>query len=536
MLKKILSYFRRPVVIVQQMGTGISANINQPGNTDYGNGAKYPGGMSSARLVVQHDHLTLRQHARDAMYDSMEARSLVESIVDTVVETGLKLKPTPNAGILKITPEAAEEWSENIAESFHLWANAKRSHKARINNYYQNQRLYQLFQQRDNDIFVRLYYSRDKDLTNPLQIDFLDPNQIRGYATTSTYTQAPGDDGIIRDAGGREIAFKIWYYDGNGGYQETTIPAMGEKSGRIMMLHGFNPEYAGQGRGYPRLSHIIQEIHNLTGFKLSVIQKAINQSSFFGAVENDVQDASQPLAGRAVGAVREYASDESTEATTVADTEPIMNFSAMPEASITQPGSVMIGNLRRGDKLKYLQDTSPGPQYDTFEKNFFSSIAASVGWSEEVVRKKFSNNYSASRATLILIYRVAQIWQNEMASDFNDPIYEMWLSEEIAAGRVTCPGWNDPRLRAAWLSCEWAGAPMPNIDPQKSAEADRAYVELGAQTLDDVARNYNGSSGKANRTKNARQFEELPEPPWNETPSAPASVEPVNPEEDTDNA
>ena len=55
---------------------------------------------------------------------------------------------------------------------------------------------------------------------------------------------------------------------------------------------------------------------------------------------------------------------------------------------------------------------------------------------------------------------------------------------------------------------------MPNIDPIKTANADRAYVEMGAQTLDDVARNYNGSSGKANRSKNKRQYEELTSPPW----------------------
>jgi hypothetical protein len=55
---------------------------------------------------------------------------------------------------------------------------------------------------------------------------------------------------------------------------------------------------------------------------------------------------------------------------------------------------------------------------------------------------------------------------------------------------------------------------MPNIDPVKTATADRAYVELGAQTLDDVARNYNGSSGKSNRAKIKRQYEELATPSW----------------------
>ena len=500
------------------MGNGISAHYTP--TSSYGSGQKYPGGMSSSSMITTHNHFELRQRARNCMYDSPEARSLIESIVNTTVETGLRLKPIPDYSILGITPESAEEWAENVATKFHMWAKSKKSHRSRINNFYQNQRLYSLFQNRDNDAFVRFYYMRDWDQLNPLSIDFMDPNQIRGYAATNTYMQLPSDDGITRDAGGREICYKIWNYDINGRYTETTIPAFGEKSGRIFMIHGYNPEYAGQGRGYPRMSHLIQEFQQLTNFKISVIQKAINQSSFIGAIENEEKDPSNPLIGRSVGPVSQYGStvDAGTISADDVSTEPRINYTAMPEATITQPGSFVIGNLRRGDKIKYLQDTSPGQMYESFEKNVFSSISASMGWSIEVVRKQFSNNYSASRATLILIFREVQILQNEMNADFNDPIYEMWLSEEIAAGRVQAPGWYDNNLRAAWLSCEWAGGTLPNIDPTKQAEADRLYVELGSQTLDDVARNFNGSSGKSNRAKNARMFEELPEPPWNKVP------------------
>lgn len=528
MFEKIKSFFaRKPqeLIIKMQAGNGISANYTDH-SIGYGSGAKFPGGTTQSQLVVIHDHFKLRQQSRDAMYDSLEARSLVESFVDTVVDSGLRLKPTPDYDILGVKPEIVEAWAERVAGKFHLWAKSKNSHAPSINNFYQNQRLYQLFQQRDNDIFTRLYYSREKSIVNPVQIDFLDPNQIRGYAYTSTYMQCPGDDGIIRDGRGKEIGYKIWQIDSSGKYFETTIPARGEKSGRIMMLHGYNPEYAGQGRGYPRMSHLIQEFKNITDFKLSVIQKAINQSSFIGAIENEEKDPSNPLVGRVAGPIREYGANPqpSDDAQNVANTEPIINYEAYPEASVTVPGSVLIANLRRGDKIKYLQDTSPAVGFDAFVGSFFSSICASTGLSMEVVLKKFNANYSASRATLIMCWRVANIWREEMNVDFNDPIYEMWLSEEIASGRESAPGWNDPLLRAAWLSCEWSGSPMPNIDPQKSAEADRLYVELGAQTLDDVARNYNGSSGKANRSKNARQFEELPEPPWNEKP------EPVEPE------
>jgi len=374
---------------------------------------------------------------------------------------------------------------------------------------------------------VRFYYGRDWDSLGPLQVDFLDPNQIRGDAYTSTHAQMPGDDGINRDAAGREISYKIWTIGKEGKYTETTVPAVGEKSGRIMMLHGFNPEYAGQGRGFSKLVHIIQELSDLTGFKIAVLQKAINQASIIAAIENEQQDASQPLAGRVAGPITQYGTSQDSEdtPTTGNTSEPVANWNMMHEATLRQPG-VLVGNLRRGDTWKNLQDTSPTPGFDAYCASVFSYLAASTGWAVELVLKKFSNSFSASRATLLLCYRTAQIERNETRADFLDPVYEMWLSEEIAAGRVSAPGWSDPMLRAAWLACDWSSEPMPNIDPQKTMEADKGYAALGAQTLDDIARNFNGSSGMANRQKNARQFQELPEVPWEKVPAANVKPEP----------
>lgn len=509
---KIKSIFKP---VIKNLGNIIPGR----GTNRYGSGSKWPAGNSRGAAIDHHDHFAIRQKVRNQMYDSVEGHALLKSIVDTVVDVGLKLKPTPIPEIIGLSPEELELWSEKTSMMYHLWSQSKKSHRSRINNGYQNQRLYQLFQQRDNDIFVRFYYGRDKDLINPLQIEFIDPNQIRGYGYTTTFVQYPGKtDGIIRDFSGREIGYKLWNINEDGKYSETTIPAIGEKSGRIFMIHGYNPEYAGQGRGYSRLAHLIQELEDLTDFKSSVIQKAINQASFMAAVENEEQDASNFMEGRTAGPIQEYGVSPELATNIESSETPIINWDTMNEATIRQPGSVLIGNLRRGDKLKYLQDTSPSAQYNTFFESFFSSICASTGWAIEHVLKKFNQNYSASRGTLLLCERTAQIERNEMIIDFLNPEYEMWLSEEIAAGRIQCPGWSDKYIRTAWLNCEWAGTPMINIDPLKTAEADQKYIELGAQTLDDVARNYNGSSGKANRIKLARQYGELPTPPWSRAP------------------
>lgn len=523
--EKISDILNLPVRIEKRVIKQIYARTNNFTNvSEYGSGSKFPGGLNPGAPIDQHSHFQIRQKVRRQMYDSVEGKALLKSIVDNTIDVGLKLKPVPIPEIIGKSSEELEEWSEKTALRFHLWAKDKKSHRSRVNSFYQNQRLYQLFQQRDNDIFTRFYYGRDKDLFNPLQIEFIDPNQITGYDYTSTYFQdSRNDDGIVRDSAGREIAFKIYTQDTNGQYKTVTIPAIGEKSGRIFMKHGYNPEYAGQGRGYSKMMHLIQRLSDLTDFKISTIQKAINQASFIAAIENEEQDASNPLEGRIAGPIKEYGSTaqqgDTTTDTDGINTEPIINWEVTNEATIRQPGSHLIGNLRRGDKIQYLKDTSPTAQYDKFVESFFASICASTGWAIELVLKKFGNNYSASRGTLLLCWRTAEIERDEEITDFCNPVYEAWLSEEIATGRIQCPGWSDKYIRAAWLNATWAGVPMPNIDPLKTAMADEKYVELGAQDLDDVARNLNGSSGKANRIKLTRQYQELPEPPWNSNPT-----------------
>jgi lambda family phage portal protein len=488
------------------------------GSYDHGGsgGSKFRKGLSASGRTIHYSHSRIRQNARDSMQDSPQAKMIVDRFADTVVDTGLKLKPSPKYKILGISAEEAESWAEDVAERFDSWAKSKKSDRSERNTFYQNQRLYHVFQQRENDMFVRFFYNGSKKLSNPLQIKFIDPNQIRGYAWTSSHATYSHDDGIIRDAAEREIGYKIWEYK-NGDYTERQIPAIGAKSGRPMMIHGYNPEYANQGRGYSRLSHILQEIENLTDFTVSHIMKAIQQTIFTMWVKpSENNPASNPIEGQ-VGPREEvtYNTTEQENNVETEDDDPVVKYAGIPEATFDVPGSVGVFNLQEGEELKPFEHTAPVDKYDNFVDAFFKHLSASMSMPAEVALMRFEQNYSASRGALTLFWRVAQIWRREMESDFLSPVYESWMSEEIAAGRILAPGWNIPVMRQAWLNSWWSGAPMPNIDPMKTAKADQLYVEMGAQTLDDVAENLNGSSGKSNRAKLAREFEELPESPFN---------------------
>ena len=191
-------------------------------------------------------------------------------------------------------------------------------------------------------------------------------------------------------------------------------------------------------------------------------------------------------------------------------------YNDIPEAVLSRPG-VSVFSLRSGEDLKPFPETAPSEQYDRFVDAFTAYLSASMSMPIEVLLMRFGENYSASRAALILFWRVGQIWQAELAADFLNPIYESWLGLEIAMGRVQCPGWNDPIMRSAWLCNNWIGAPMPDIDPLRHAKAAKEQISVGSTDLDRLARNTNGSDGSSNRAKLARQLTELPPMPWDKT-------------------
>lgn len=513
--KELQAQVNHAETIFNQLLNNPTAYHGSPGRYHHtghgGDGSKYHNGLSGSGAAIYNNHYVLRQNARTAELDVPQIKAINDRFADTVVGIGIKPQSTPRFERLGISREQAEKWGSEVDERFDDWAISKKSDLAETNNFYQNQRMYQRWQHRDNDIFTRLHYSSRRDLLNPLQIQFIDPDQIRGDAFTSTHgPQFKRDDGIIRDKSGRETGYKILIQKENGLIDNVEIPAMG-RSGRRFMLHGFNPEYAGQGRGYTRYAHALQEYQKLTDFSLAHIQKAIAQASMVGFVKPSKDaPASNPftrMTNQGVGPNRAEHGEKPKE-------DPGhdgLDFCEYPEVTNRASGSMLITDLQGGEEMQMFQNTAPVTTYPEFVEAFNSYLTSSFSMPESVQRMKFQESFSAMHGELILFWRVGQIWIHEMVADFNAPIREAWLSEEIAAGRVSAPGWSDPRLRAAWLCSIWKGEPMPNIDPLKTANAATKNFILGAQTADDSARNNNNSSGQANRVKIRREIEEMSE-------------------------
>lgn len=466
------------------------------------------------------DHYALRQNTRYALHDSSQARTIVKRYNDSVIGNGLKLEPTPEYNILGISREQSEEWAEDIKNRFHLWAKSKKTDVTGRNNFYQNTRLYGWQYGRDGDVFVRFTYSDDPELTNPVQIGFIDANQIRGDEYTFSLGPVSQNDGIIKDKNGKEIAYKVWTIDPEkpGRYKYEEIPAFEPDTGRPLIIHGFDPEYAAQSRGYPEISHTLQDFQDITTYQIAQTQKMVNSSSYGFTVENQLQDPSpMGLDALDTGSAGPQIVDESAE--TVTPSAASLGIDAVRsctvnEATQNETGVYHLLGGAQGDKLVQIKSEGPAETSSEYMAGLFEFLSASVSMPSSIARMKFEKSHSASRGELGLFADVKEIKKDDTASDFLNIVYAVWLAEEIAAGKVRAPGWSDPLLRDAWLQNNWVGKPLPDVDPDKTMSAKIKALSIGLTELDREAMLYNGSSGKANRAKLARQILELVTDPF----------------------
>jgi len=482
-------------------------------------GGKSARGLSRYESVLIKDHWALRQNTRVVVDTSTQARAILNRSKDTVVGNGLKPDPRPAFNILGITREAAKEWAENWAEILNLWALSKDSDLTGHNNFYQNQALIKWFLDRDGEFFIRLTYSDDPNLINPVQISFIDPNQIRGDEFTTSFGPTVQDDGIIKDDNGKPTAYKVWMTDNKkiGHFRNVVIPAFDEKTGRPVMIHGFKREWAGQTRGIPEISHSLQEYEDITSFDAATTKKRTIESTLGLIVENEQQDPGD--LGLASINNQEGAGLVTTEksAPTPAPTNLGVNgvtSCVMDEATFTESGSVVVLGAQQGDKLKAIPAATPAEKTGEFVDYKMGYLAPAFGMPVTIAKMQMGKAHSASRAELGMYADIIAIKISDLAADALNTIAGAVLSEEIAAGRVQAPGFSDPILKAAWSNMNWIGNPLPDVDPLKTKQGIKLDLELGLTDFDTEAQKLNGSSGEANRLKLAKQLDELPTDPF----------------------
>jgi len=155
-------------------------------------------------------------------------------------------------------------------------------------------------------------------------------------------------------------------------------------------------------------------------------------------------------------------------------------------------------------------------------------IGAALELPYELLLKHFTSSYTAARAAFVEFWKAIRTRRSWLVSGFCQPIYEEWLAEAVAMGRISAPGFfEDLAVRAAWSGSEWNGPAQGQINEKVEAGAANDRVQFGFSTATRETAELTGGNWaqiqRVRRRELAQQAQQQPQqaggfPPPEETP------------------
>ena len=483
----------------------IGARPVRPANKGYGDaGASYAkkalkgfiAASGSPREDIDAHNDTLRQRARMLYMAAPVATSAIKTNRTNVIGCGLQLKSRINRVKLGLTPEQAKEWQRKTEEEFELWAANKRNCDAiGVNNFYTAQQLALASCLLSGDMIVLLKHE-DPTVLNPygLRFHMIEADRVStptamtaGSSFFANMTQGETKegnriyDGIEVDKNGRIIAYWI---RNTYPFQQTAdktewkrVLATGEETGLPNVLHVMETERPEQYRGVSYLAQVIEPLLQMRRYTDSELTAAVVESFFTAFIKTEADPNENPY-NEVGGDGTEQVSDD-------------------PNEYEMGPGQINI--MKPGEDVVFGDPKRPAGGFDGFVVAICKQIGAALEIPADLLLKSFNASYSASRAALLEAWKAFKMRREWFADDFCRPLYEVWMAEAVARGRIIAPGFfSDPAIRAAWLGSEWIGPTQGQLDPVKEITAEQLACENGFSTREQSTIRLNGGSFEAN--------------------------------------
>lgn len=281
------------------------------------------------------------------------------------------------------------------------------------------------------------------------------------------------------------------------------VEAYGAKTGLPNILHIMDSERPDQYRGVPYLAQVIEPLLQLRRYTESELMAALVQSFFTAWIETETDPSDTPFnevgAGDIAGVPAEVNADGGPVANNISDDDNEYEMG---------PGTVM--HLAPGEKVNFGNPNIPTAGFETFVKTLCKLVGAALELPYDVLIKEFNSSYSASRGALLEAWEAFKMRRKWFVDDFCQPVYEMFLAEAVALGRINAPGFfTDPLVREAWCGARWIGPVQGSLDPKKEAEAALMLIDNAIKTHEQVSREMSGGDWEENVEQLQRENELL---------------------------
>lgn len=443
-------------------------------------------GSADADLLP--DMPTLRDRSRDLQRNAPIAAGAVNTVVTKTVGTGLALSPQPNREILGWDEEQAAAWSSRVEVLWRSWAETTRCDAARRLNFYQLQSLALRSMLEAGDVFVNLPVIAQPGGRPMTALQLIEAERICNPFGQADTARLAG--GVEMDEYGGALRYHVLkQHPGSihGAAREwITIPALGTRTGRRNILHVMEPRRPGQTRGVPYLAPVIESLKQLDKYSEAELNAAVISGLFAVFITSPAGTGMEVTESAITG--KAGSSDAKASGW---------------DGTLT-PGMVM--DLAPGEDVTSTNPGRPNAQFDPFVASVLRQVGMALELPYEVLTKHFASSYSAARAALLEAWQFVTGRRALMAHALCQPVYEVWLAEQIADGRISAPGFfTDPALRWAYACAAWIGDGPGSIDPSKEIAAAAARVELGVSTREKESLLWDGSDWRRNHEQLARE-------------------------------
>ena len=473
---------------------------------------------SSAKADVDANLPLLRNRSADQATNTPVGAAAIQTSAIHTIGAGLRLFPRIRYGELGISHDEARAWQKKARQEFDLWAASKHCDLYRRNSFYDLQDLAYVSYLIDGDSFavfrrkpptrympytLRLQILEGNRISNPMDGSY--PGALGPFAVEMISPETGNRivSGVEIDEDGAVEAY--WVCNKVQGdpvdiarvEKWVRVKAFGDLSGMpniVQICHDIRSE---QYRGVPYLAPVIETLKQVSRYTNAELTAAIIKSFFALFFTNN------PSGSNGMPAPSTYDMEADEEYDPKAPVVDVSEYGLGPGTLNALPAGVDVKAMDAGRSMS---------TFDAFVSQLIKQIGAAIGVPYEVIMKNFTSSYSASRAAMLQAWEEFRLRRTWFARDFCQPVYEAWLAEAVAIGRIDAPGFfDDPAIRAAWCHADWYGPTMSILDPVKDITGSALRVQYGLSTREREAAEMTGTDFEENLEQLAWEQKRLQE-------------------------
>lgn len=430
----------------------------------------------------------LRERSRDLFMGSPLATGALKRIRTNVVGSGLVLNSQIDYSMLGMTAKEAMAWEAATEREFKLWADTQECDASRMMTFGQMQSLVLISALMNGDAFAALPVVDRPGSIYSLRVLLIEADRVCNPTTKPAGKDIAG--GVEVDQYGAPIRYHISKKHPSSNAllinkEWQAVDVFGKESGRRNILHIYQDlERIGQRRGVPLLAPVIETLKQLTRYTEAELMASVVAGMFTVFVKTPTPEA--PL-GNSIP-VAEHVDDD--------------DFNSY------EMGNGAIVGLGEGEDVEIANPGRPNAAFDGFVMSLCRWIGVALELPFELLVQHFTSSYSASRAALLEAWKMFRMRRKWLVQQFCQPIYEEWLAEAVAIGRIQAPGFfTDPAIRAAWSGADWYGPAQGQLNPLMEANAAKVRIEQELSTREREAAEITGESWESIHPKRVLEEE-----------------------------